>query len=307
MRNTGVQKGERLSIVKARVWLIHIACIGAFFVPVSWLIAALALVAYFFRVFVWEAGSHRYFSHRSYKTSRLFQLLLAILAAAGAQRGPIWWASKHRTHHRFSDQPEDPHSPVQRGFWFAHMGWVIDQASLDTDLDAAKDLSKYPELVWVNKYHYLFPYISLAATFCVGEYTDLLGSEGMGFTAAIWIFVIPTVLSLHATFSINTLVHNRSVGIFNRRRFHTNDSTTNSVLLALPTLGASWHNNHHRYMSAAKAGFYWWELDLTYIGLKLLERLRIVWDLRPVPTSILAEGRQYKKTPKSENKRRTTC
>lgn len=296
MRNTGVQKGERLSIVKARVWLIHAACLAVFFVPVSWLIVNLALAAYFVRVFVWEAGSHRYFSHRSYKTSRLFQLLLAILAAAGAQRGPIWWATKHRMHHKFSDRPEDPHSPVQRGFWFAHMGWVIDQASLDTDLDAAKDLSKYPELVWINKYHYLFPYAVLVATFCVGEYTDALGKEGMGLTAAVWLFLIPTVLSLHATFSINTLVHNRPIGIFNRRRFHTNDSTTNSVLLALPTLGAAWHNNHHRYMSAAKAGFYWWELDLTYTGLRLLERLGIVWDLRPVPISILAEGRRYNKS-----------
>jgi stearoyl-CoA desaturase (delta-9 desaturase) len=258
-----------------------------------------AVASFFIRVFAWEAGSHRYFSHRAFSTSRVFQFLLAVLAAASAQRGPIWWAAHHREHHRHSDQPGDPHSPVQRGFWYAHMGWVLDQDRLDTDLDAAKDLARFPELVWVNKYHYLFPYLLLVGIFAVGQYTAAFGRTGLGVSAAIWIFFLSTLLSLHATFVVNTLTHARKPGWMNSRRFDTSDTTTNSWLLAIPTMGASWHNNHHRYMNGARAGFYWWELDLTYCVLRLLALTGIIWDLHPVPLKVLEEGRTFGRLSKT--------
>lgn len=292
MQTTGIQQAERLPVVKFRVWLVHVASLGVLVVPLTRTLLVAAIVGFFIRVFAWEAGSHRYFSHRAFNTSRVFQCVLAVLAAASAQRGPLWWAAHHRAHHRHSDQPGDPHSPIQRGFWYAHLGWVLDQDKLNTDLDAVKDLSRFPELVWINQYHYLFPYVLFAGTFLIGHYTTVLGRSGLGASAVVWLFFLPTLLSLHATFVVNTLTHARTPGWMNSRRFETGDTTTNSWLLAIPTMGASWHNNHHRYMNAARAGFYWWELDLTYCVLRLLALLGIVWDLHPVPQKVRQEGRR---------------
>lgn len=297
MKSTGIQPAEKPSIVKFRIWLVHLAPLAAFFLPVTPELLIVALASYFVRVFAWEAGSHRYFSHHAFKTTRTFQLILAVLSAAGSQRGPIWWATYHRQHHRHVDQALDPHSPVQRGFWYAHLGWLTDPAKLETDLDAAPDLARFPELVWVNKYHYLFPYILLGGAFALGHWTNIFGNEGMGLSAMVWIFFIPTLIFLHMTCCVNTMAHSNQPGqgrgVFRRRRFNTNDSTVNVWLLAIPTMGAAWHNNHHRYMNSARAGFYRWELDLTYLLLRLLALFRVVWDLHPVPAKVLSEGRQF--------------
>lgn len=287
--SSGIQLSESVGIIRFRIFLVHFATLGVFFVPWNGRIVLWAAITYFFRVFAWEAGSHRYFSHRSYKTSRVFQSVLAVLAAASGQRGPIWWAASHRAHHRTSDTPDDPHSPVHRGFWHAHLGWVLDSGNADTNLDHAKDLARFPELVWINKYHYVFPYILLLAIFCVGQYTNAFGATGQGLAATFWIFFLSTVLSLHATFAVNTLTHGIKPGLINQRRYATDDTTTNNWLLCIPTMGASWHNNHHRYMNAARAGFHWWQLDLAYLVLRVLAALRIVWDLKAVPSHILHE------------------
>lgn len=292
LESTGIQKSESLAVIKARNIVFHCLVLAIFFVPVNEQIILWTVITYFIRVFAWEAGSHRYFAHRSFKTSRAFQLFLAVLAASGGQRGPIWWANHHRNHHKTSDQPDDPHSPVHRGKWFAHMGWFMDPRYVDTDLDAVKDLARYPELVWVNKHHYLFPQILLIATYLIGQFTSVLGETGLGLSALVWIFVFSTVMSAHATFIVNTFTHGMKINFLNLRRFETSDTTTNSWLLCIPTMGASWHNNHHRFMNSARAGFYWWELDLTYLVLKLLSLFRIVWDLQQVPAHIIEEGKQ---------------
>lgn len=290
--STGIQESESVRVIKTRMVVFHLLCLGIFFVPVNAQIVLWTVITYFFRVFIWEAGSHRYFAHRSFKTSRAFQLILAVLAAAGGQRGPIWWAQQHRDHHRTSDQPDDPHSPVHRGVWFSHVGWFMDPRYKNTDLDKAKDLSKYPELVWVNQYHYLFPLFVLIGTYLLGQFTSMFGEPGLGISAVIWVFVLSTVLSVHATFSVNTLTHGMKPNALNLRRFDTTDTTTNSWLLAIPTMGAAWHNNHHRFMNSARAGFYWWEIDLTYLLLKMLSWFGIVWDLQKVPERIMEEGRR---------------
>jgi stearoyl-CoA desaturase (delta-9 desaturase) len=207
-------------------------------------------------------------------------------------RGPIWWATHHRRHHRFVDQPGDPHSPVQKGFWYAHLGWLYDH--LETDLDEAPDLTRYPELVWVNKYHSLFPYIPLVGLFALGQWTSFFGRTGLGLSAALWVFVLPTMIFLHATCCVNSVAHTTSEkksGWFSRRRFNGSDATTNLWWLAIPTMGASWHNNHHRYMNSARAGFYRWEIDLSYVVLRILAAVGIVWDLHPVPAKVMDEGR----------------
>jgi len=291
MKMTGIQQAESLAVVKFRIYLVHIASLAIFIVPFTWPLLIGAVISFFIRVFAWEAGSHRYFSHHAFRTSRVFQFVLAALAAAAAQRGPIWWAANHRKHHRHSDQPGDPHSPVQRGSAYAYMGWLMDQDNLNTDLDAVKDLARFPELVWINKYHYLFPYLLLVGIFVVGQYTALFGRTGLGLSAVVWVFFLSTLLSLHSTFVVNTFAHARKPGWFNSRRYDTPDTTTNlSWLMSIPTMGASFHNNHHRYMNAARAGFYWWELDLTYYVLRLLALLGIVWDLHAVPLKVLEEG-----------------
>jgi len=288
--STGIQKVESLRIIKFRVWLVHVASLATFVVSYDHSLLVLTAITFFTRTFAWEGGSHRYFSHRSFKTSRTFQMILAILAASGGQRGPIWWATHHRAHHWYSDTPLDPHSPIHRGFSYAHMGWFLDPQNIDTDLDAAKDLSRFPELVWVNKFHYIFPYILMAVIFCVGAFTTILGPNVGGISAVVWGFFLSTMLSLQATFVVNTITHGFKPSFFSYRRFNTSDTTSNNWLLAIPTMGASWHNNHHRFMGSARAGFYWWEVDLTYCILRILAWLGIVWDLRRVPGKVLAEG-----------------
>lgn len=287
-----LQRAESLRAFKIRATIVHLACLGVFFVPVTPALVITAIVLYFVRVFSWEAGSHRYFSHRSYKTSRAFQFVLALMAAFAGQRGVIWWAVHHRAHHRYSDRdPLDQHSPVLHSLWHAHFGWMLNQQALDTDLDAARDLAKFPELVWINKYHYLFPLSLLIATFAVGQYTAFFGRTGLGASALVWTFFLSMVLSQQAAFSLNTAMHGIRPGWLNRRRYETDDTTTNLWLLAIPTLGAAWHNNHHRHMNSARTGFFWWELDPTYAILRVLSWFGIVWDLVPVPQAVLDEGR----------------
>ena len=288
-----LQRAESLRAFKIRAVVVHLACLGVFFVPLTPTVLWTAVALYFLRVFSWEAGSHRYFSHRSFKTSRTFQFILALLAALSGQRGVIWWAVHHRAHHKYSDvSPLDQHSPLFHSLWHAHFGWLLSQQALDTDLTQARDLAKFPELVWLNKYHYFFPLGLLITTFCVGEFTTFFGAPGLGASAVVWTFFVSMVLSQQAAFLLNTGLHGVEPGWFRYRRFATKDTTTNAWLLAVPILGGAFHNNHHRYMSAARSGFYWYELDLTYLVLKALSWLRIVWDLVPVPQEVLDEGRK---------------
>ncbi len=254
--------------------LMHLACLGAIFTGVSWFAILLCVGLYALRMFALTAGYHRYFSHRTYKTSRFFQFLLALLGCTALQKGPLWWAAHHRRHHKYTDQDGDVHSPRQNGFWWSHVGWVISDLYNPTDWDAIKDFARYPELRWLNKYH-LIPGIVLAvACFLLGDWQGL-----------VWGFFVSTVILYHGTFSINSLAH-----MWGSRRYETADDSRNNFLLALLTGGEGWHNNHHHYMAAVKQGFFWWEIDLSYYTLRVLAWLRLVWDLR-YPPQRLTEAR----------------
>ena len=152
-RYGSIQESDNIDWITSLPFLgVHVACLVAFWTGVSWRALVLCFALYVIRMFGITAGYHRYFSHRSYRTSRLFQFVLAWIGCSALQRGPLWWASHHRYHHQHSDQQEDLHSPKQRGFWWAHIGWILCDRYDATPFEAIKDFSKYPELRWLNCY-----------------------------------------------------------------------------------------------------------------------------------------------------------
>jgi stearoyl-CoA desaturase (delta-9 desaturase) len=256
--------------------VFHLACLGAFWSGVTPAAIGICIGLYALRMFAVTAGYHRYFSHRTFKTSRVGQFALAFLCQSSAQRGVIWWAAKHRAHHKYSDTPADPHSPVQTGFWFAHVGWIFAPKAREADYSLVPDLSKYPELRWLDRQKY-FPAMVLA----------LIVFLAAGWPGLFIGFFLSTVLLYHGSFSINSLAH-----LSGKQRYVTGDDSRNSFILALITFGEGWHNNHHHYQSSTRQGFFWWEIDFTYYILKLLSLPRLVWDLKEPPEEVIAGERR---------------
>lgn len=287
---TGVQASEGPTIMKIRILIVYLGSLFALFVPPNAELLALMFIGFYVRSFGGEGGLHRYFAHRSYKTSRAFQFILACLGASAGHRGPLWWAWSHRRHHRFSDTPRDLHSPMHKGRFYVYLGWLVDEKNCNTDLDEVKDLSRFPELVWINKYHYLFPYIYLFIIYAIGEWSSLLGG-GQGWAAVVWGFFVSTLISLQGPTLVNVFSHSEKTGFFTSRPYNTNDKSVNNWLLSVISMGVSWHNNHHRYMNSARIGLQWWEIDLTYLTLRFLALFGIVWDLNEVPAQVFQQDR----------------
>jgi stearoyl-CoA desaturase (Delta-9 desaturase) len=222
-------------------------------------------VVMYFRGLLVTVGYHRYFAHRSFKTSRVVQFLLAFFCCANLQQGPLWWAMFHRHHHRHSDQPGDPHSPFHGGFLWSYFGWLF--VPLDPDYHTVSDLTRYPELVWLERF-WQFPGLLLA---------------GLCWWLGGWSFVcidfcLSAVMIFQMTFVVNSIAH-----LIGSRRYDTPDHSRNSFLLAVLTLGDGWHNNHHNFPHAAQAGVFWWEIDASFRMIRLLEWLGIVWSVRRIP------------------------
>ncbi|HSR52105.1 MAG TPA: acyl-CoA desaturase, partial [Acidobacteriota bacterium] len=255
--------------------LVHLACFGAIWTGVTWEAVAIGLVFYFLRMWAITAGFHRYFAHKSYRTSRVGQFILAFLGQSSAQKGVIWWAAQHRHHHKYSDMPLDIHSPVQHGFFFSHVGWIFARKRGQADYSRCKDLTKYPELVWLDKLQNLPALVLAVAALWIAGWPGLV----VGF---FW----STVVLYHATFCINSLAH-----VHGKKRYITGDDSRNNWWLALLTMGEGWHNNHHYYQSSTKQGFRWYEIDLSYYVLKVLSWMGIVWGLRKPPANVVAGER----------------
>jgi stearoyl-CoA desaturase (Delta-9 desaturase) len=261
--------------------LMHLGCLAVFFVEFNWKVVVLCLGLYAIRMFGLTAGFHRYFSHRSYKTSRPVQFLMALLGTSALQKGPLWWAAHHRRHHKYSDQPGDIHSPITNSLWWSHIGWVVSRKYEPTDWNAIKDFARFPELRWLNTNHWI-PGVAVAVLCFFGGM--FFGTSALSWL--VWGFVVSTVLLYHGTFAVNSLSH-----LWGSRRYKTTDDSRNNFLIALWTGGEGWHNNHHHYMSSVKQGFFWWEVDFSYYGLKVMSWFRLVWDLRVPPKHLLTTAR----------------
>lgn len=266
---------------------LHLLCFAVIWVGWSWTAVGVAAALYFIRMFAITGFYHRYFSHRSFKTFRWCQFCFAVLGNSAVQKGPLWWAAHHRAHHIHSDESQDVHSPKQHGFWWSHMGWFLSMQNIRTNLKAVRDLARYPELCFLDRFNFLVPIALALSLYLVGVslyyFCPFLGTNGT--QLLVWGFVVSTVVLYHGTYTINSLSHQ-----FGKRRFATTDTSRNNFWLALLTLGEGWHNNHHHYPNSVRQGFYWWEIDVTYYMLVVLSWTGLIWDLKPVPQHVLAEA-----------------
>ena len=254
--------------------VVHLGAMAAVLttpVLLDWVVFAVALYA---RGLITTIGYHRYFAHRSFKTSRAGQFVLACLCCCNVQNGPLWWAAHHRRHHKHSDTPEDVHSPIQGGFFWAHVGWLF--ATLESPgRDTVKDLRRFRELRWLERVWLLPPLLAALACWLVGGWSMLC----IG-------FCLSAVVTFHMSFAVNSVAH-----LMGSRRYDTPDTSRNSLILAVLTLGEGWHNNHHHYPHTAQAGFFWWEIDASFRLIRLLEKVGLVWGVRRVPAHKRDAGR----------------
>ncbi|MFO0699916.1 MAG: acyl-CoA desaturase [Nitrospira sp.] len=279
---------------------MHLMCFVAILVGWSWIAVGVAIGFYYLRMFAITGWYHRYFSHRTFKTSRIVQFLFALLGSSCTQRGPLWWAGHHRHHHIASDTPEDVHSPRHGGFLWSHMGWIMSQTFYAPRLKSITDFAKFPELRFLDRFDVLIPVLTGVGMFGFGRlletYAPELGTNGL--QMLVWGYFISTVALFHGTCTINSLSH-----VYGSQRYETGDDSRNNFFLALITMGEGWHNNHHYYPASTRQGFYWWEIDMTYYCLKGLEWLGLIWDIRDVP-SYVREGKTRQDSDRSVLKKK---
>lgn len=253
------------------MFAVHLLPLGAIVTGVTTRAVVLCVATFWIRQFFMTAGYHRYFAHRSYKMGRVAQFVMAFGGCTACQRGVLWWAGHHREHHRYADTDRDLHSP-RKGFWWSHVGWLLCDRAGGTDEALIRDFARFPELRWLQRHDWIPPW-------SLGVLCWLIA----GWSGVFIGFFLSTVLLWHATFAVNSVAH-----IFGRRRYETNDTSRNSLAVALVTCGEGWHNNHHHYPASARQGFYWWEIDLSYYVLRLLSFVGIVRDLRTPPARVRA-------------------
>ncbi|MEK9773432.1 MAG: fatty acid desaturase [Opitutae bacterium] len=259
--------------------LIHLGALLVFFTPFAWACLPVLLLSYSVRMFAITAFYHRYFSHRTFTTSRLVQFLGAFIACASGQRGPLWWAAHHRLHHRHSDTEHDSHSPHHKNFLWSHTLWFMTDYALPTFLKEIPDWVKYKELRFINRYDWIAVILLALGCFLLGEWAVFEAWTGMnGVSMLAWGFFLPTVLLYHATFSVNSLTH-----MFGKKKYETGDESRNNWFVSVITFGEGWHNNHHFFPGAARQGFSPGEFDPTYYALRIMALFGLVSNLRPVP------------------------
>jgi stearoyl-CoA desaturase (Delta-9 desaturase) len=262
-------------------WLVQASALLAFVVPFRWSYVGVWALSHFLRAIGLTLAFHRYFAHRSFQMNRGARFVWALIGTAAMQKGPLWWAGHHVNHHRFADREGDPHSPVISGFYYAHIGWFLNDARhdrLEPTNPVVRDFSKAPEIAWLERFFFVPPLLLAVGLFLAG-----------GLPLLIWGFCLPTTTLAHATFAINTVNH-----LFGSRRFDTRDESRNNAVTAVFAVGEGWHNNHHRYQRAARNGFYWWEFDPTWYVIRAMAAVGLVWNVQGVPDRIYREARARK-------------
>ena len=262
-------------------WAVQVSALLVFAVPFAWPLVALWAASHFLRAIGLTLAFHRYFAHRAFQMGRPARFVWTFIGTAAMQKGPLWWAGHHVNHHRFADRDGDPHSPAVSGFYYAHIGWFLNDARHDRlapTNPVVRDFSSAPEIVWLERYHVVPPLALAVAMFLAG-----------GWPWLVWGFCLPTMTLAHATFAINTINH-----MFGSRRFETRDASRNNVLTAVFAAGEGWHNNHHRYQRAARTGFYGWEFDPTWYVIQAMKAVGLAWDVQVVPARIYEEARAAK-------------
>ena len=264
-------------------WTIQASAVTVFLVPFSWSLVALWAVSHFLRAIGLTLTFHRYLAHRAFQMNRVVRFVWAVIGTAAMQKGPIWWAGHHVNHHKFADRDGDPHSPMVSGVYYAHIGWFLNDTKydqLEPNNPVLRDFSRYWELAMLERFHFVPPLLLGVAMYLVG-----------GAPWFVWGFCLPTMTLAHATFAINTVNH-----MFGTRRFDTIDESRNNAITALFAVGEGWHNNHHRYQRAARNGFYWWEIDLTWYVIRAMAAVGLAWDLQAVPDRVYEEARVTKES-----------
>src|ERR1700744_2413637 len=203
-------KPDKVEFVRVLPFVVlHVGCCGVFLTGWSWTAVGVAVFLYLMRMFAITGFYHRYFSHKTFHTSRAAQFAFALLGATAVQRGALWWSYQHRHHHKHSDEEEDVHSPTLRGFWWSHIGWITSGRNFPTDYSQVRDLVKYPELVFLNRFDTLVPLLFALSLFGLGYVLGVFcpGLHVTGWQMLVWGFFISTTVLFHATSSINSRAH----------------------------------------------------------------------------------------------------
>ena len=267
--------GRRLFNI-TRVGFFH--TLALLVLVVGWSPSAVFAFVFCHCALIFGAGgvNHRYFSHQAYQTSRPFQALLALLGTMTGQQGPLSWASIHHQHHRYPDQPGDPHSPVTHSLFHAQVGWVFNAPFPPCKL-ILKRFGHYPELRFLNRFPLVGPIVLMSSLYGLGtllsEYRPEWGTSGQ--QLVVWGGILAMLTSIHATGAINSIGHS-----FGYRRFETPDASSNVTWMLPISLGEHLHNNHHHAPQSAKTSVGKWELDPVYGFLRVLKALGLVWDLK---------------------------
>jgi stearoyl-CoA desaturase (Delta-9 desaturase) len=227
-------------------------------------------------------GFHRYFTHRSFETSKVVKTLLAVLGSMTSQGPVCQWVSDHRKHHAHSDVEGDPHSPhvgsgagligTLRGFWHSHVGWLFSTKGLVVRTKYGRDLIEDAIVRNVDRLYFLWVALGFVLPFAVGYALD--GTRG-GIEATVWGGLVRIAVFQHITWSVNSICH-----MFGRRDFDVRDESRNNWLLALPSLGEAWHNNHHAFPSSAVHGLGRHQFDVSALVIRGLEKIGLVWDVK---------------------------
>ena len=239
-------------------------------------------------------GFHRLLAHRSFETARPVRYFWMGLGSLAIQGSPLMWCAVHRRHHQCSDKPGDPHSPhlhdggvwqVIRGFFHSHTGWLYSPYWSDPSLKRfIPDLMADKPAVAIDRFYYLWVAISLAIPTVIGGLVTW-SWQGAG-TAFLWGGLVRVFVTHHITWSINSVCH-----VFGKQDYQAGDASRNNVVFGFLAHGEGWHNNHHAFPNSARHGLKWWQFDLSWVLIRLMERLRLAWDVK-VPAENMLVGRR---------------